>query len=119
MRTHTSLLAVALMFFVGCGGPQTTTPKAGPEPTEVDKDGKPVEVPATPGQTAPAAGGPVKAPSADISQEILGTLTMASIDKILNTRTGFIKPHLPPNAPALVHAMLQPAQLKSQFFRAI
>ena len=117
MRTHISLLAVALMF-VGCGGPQTGEPKAGPEP-QVTEGEKPAPAPAEPGKAPAVAGGQVKAATADISREILGTMTLASIDKIINTSTGVIKPHLPPNAPALIHAMLQPTQLKAQFFRAI
>ncbi len=120
MRTHTSLLAVALVMIIGCGGPQTPAPKAGPE-SAGDKGTEPGAAPAPKDTTAPGAAptGTIKAPTADISREILGTMTTVGIDKLLNDTTGVIKPHLPPNAPALVHAMLQPAQLKSQFFRAI
>ena len=119
MRTYTSLLAVALMVFIGCGGPSTPTPKAGPDAPPKDGQTTP-KTEGTPDNPSPGPRpAPIKAPTVDISREILGTMTLASIDKIINTTTAVIKPHMPPNAPGLVHAMLQPAQLKSQFFQAI
>ena len=118
MRKYTSLLAVALMVFIGCGGPPTPTPKAGPDAPPADGQ-QPPKSEGTPGNPGPGPSTPIKAPTADISREILATLTLASIDKIINTSTTVIKPHLPPNAPGLIHAMLQPAQLKSQLFKAI
>ena len=44
---------------------------------------------------------------------------MASLDSLLSTGTGVVKPHLPPNTPPMIHSFLQPALIKSRLFMAL
>jgi hypothetical protein len=98
-RFRTSLLLVVL---AGCGGPQTPEPKLAAKP--LDKHAvivKPaVEVPA---------------PTADLSADILATITGGSLDAFLRVGAGYVAPHLP----AAFQPMVQPDTLRAQLFKAV
>lgn len=98
---HTLALASALLA-LGCGGPQTPEPKHGAKPLD-----KPAVI------VKPAV--EVPAPTADLSPDILATLTGGSLDAFLRVGAGYVAPHLP----AAFQPMVQPDTLRAQLFKAI
>ena len=107
MKKMMPLFVLLLAAAVGCGGAQTpaaeTAAKAELEAkAAADEQTKKVEAAAV-------------AKVADVAGEIVGTLTITSLDDALTQGTALIKPQLPP----AFQAMANPMVLKAQLFSAI
>lgn len=104
-RSLALVLSLCTLVATGCGGPKTE-PQTGP--------GGGKEGAATPAATP--AQEPVAAPTAvDISDQVLLTVQVASLDSILDRGTGMVRPQLPP----ALQPMAQAQTLKMRLYQVL
>lgn len=113
MRTCVSFVALIFLASVSmsCGGPPApaTGSQGQPSPEKAVAAGEPSA------QAQAKAINPTTPPVSDISGEILGTLTLASVDSILNQGATLVRPHLPP----AFQPMANPEMLKMRIFASV
>jgi hypothetical protein len=110
MRLSALIAVLSLLLAQGCPGPQPAPPETKPPAAEGD-------TPETEegGGGATEQAGSTQAPTGNIDDQIVLTYTISSVDTLLGRGVAYVRPHLPP----AFSAMLQPAMLKAQWFKAL
>lgn len=99
------LLSIACLPILACGAPH-----GGPDPRGAQSARQMQS-----GSEATQSSEEMQASTTDISDKILFTFVMGSVDEMLSRSTGYILPHLPPP----LRAMIQPDAIKQQLFAVL